>query len=191
MKTDDNISQDKTTQDPPAYSYDLRLGRRKKVWVNLIDSDSMKTVEGDFKPTHTILQSLSGKTVCQKTVSNLDIGLDTEFVEVSNLFSKDGKRVRNTNDVSYNYLISTQFYVHYTEWDIDEIESDKKVLEELMTPKVWSGMILHNPFRSESEELTEEDLLRGRITLSELIHIILQKGIDMKLIHQIPKHIYL
>ena len=191
MKTDDNISQDNTIQNPPAYSYDLRLGQRKKVWVNLIDSNSMKTVEGDFKPTHTILQSLSGRTVSKKTVSNLDIGLDTEFVESSNLFSKDGKRVQNTNDVSYNYLISTQFYVHYTEWDLDELDSDGNNFEELMTPKVWSGMILHNSFRSDKEKLNKNDLLQNRITFSELIHIILQKGFEKKLLNNIPKNFYL
>ena len=101
------------------------------------DVFEVQNVEGDFKPTHTLLQSLSGRKVSKKTVSILDIGLDTEFVELTNLFSKDVNEVKNVGDVSYNYLISTQFYVHYTEWDIDEIESDKKILEELMTPKVW------------------------------------------------------
>ena len=171
--------------------YDLELLKKgKKVPVKLIEDDE-RSFEGIslFQPTSTNLDPIR-VGLSEKDVSILDIGFDTEYLDPRRLRTSDGSLVRYVDDISYNYLISTQFYVHYTECDYEDYLSDE-TQKKLQTPIRWSGFILHNPFRWPSDTISAEEVYGNRLNFSDFIHLVLQRGFQLKLIDRLPKEIQL
>lgn len=177
----------------PESVYDLELLKKdKRVPVDIVELDE-RSLTGNYcyKSTGTLLEPINLKT-STKDVSILDIGWDTEYVDPRRLRTEDGKLVSVVGEVPYNYLISTQFYVHYREAVISEILKDSEAgMAHYSEPVSWEGCLIHNPFRWHKSSINADETKGNRLNYSDFIHIVLQRGIQLGKLKCLPKDIHM
>ena len=70
------------------------------------------------EPTGTKLIPLNELQQSSNRCSYMEIGYDTEYINITQLTTKDGSKVECIEGAKhFNYLISTQYYVHLHEWN--------------------------------------------------------------------------
>lgn len=163
-------------KNPPRTCYDLKLFQRRQIPVDLVTPEKMVNRNWSKKPTGTNLPPLRLKPN-KSDLSILEIGYDTEFLTpIKNLKTIDGNPVKLIDGAqSYKYLISSQFYVHYTSFNLDDITSIDFV-DKIVEPKVWKGIFFHAPTRWHKNTISGAELRDMRLNFSDFIHAILTLG---------------
>ena len=226
-KSDGNTTKENSLKSTPYKFYNLRLGDDKTVIP--VDSSERcnEEVFEDYLPTGIKLNSLINIPNSPNDCSVMEVGYDTEFVSIDKVVDKHGKRIHiKDSDSHFNYLVSTQYYIHLFEVGKSEEELERKIneinstlnlstssdevhfsdgidksrkllkeysdeLNESLQPKVWSDVILHSPQYWDENFITEEDILKQRVSLGEFIHLILQDGVNKGMLKYIPNNIHL
>jgi hypothetical protein len=191
MKTKAKEGEGTPNKKPSKNSYDLRLGQEGKfVPVDSLISCNENVWKGE--PTGTKLIPLNELQQSSNRCSYMEIGYDTEFTNITQLATKYGSKVECIDGAKhFNYLISTQYYVHLHEWDDADFKGEDDDIKKALKPKSWSGVLLHNPDHWPSDTITKKEILQSRLSFSEFIHCILQSGHQKGILKRLPKNIHL
>ena len=157
-------------------SYDLRLSERKTVSVR----SCYERLNNEDESTETVLNPLNYLEQPSNVFTLMDIGFDTEYVSIPNIFDKRKSNV--SEDLFHlNYLVSTQYYVH-----LMTVSTDKN----LCTETKWKDVLFHKEIEFD-DSITKNKIHSNRITFSEFIHLIFQKGVDENKLKFFPNKVNL
>ena len=168
---------------PKSYIYDLRLKEEEKS-VPVISGYENFEKGKTQRVTDTLINSIGELLQPDKLHTFLTIGFDTEYIDIQKLPTKDGSKRFICDQLSHlNYLISTQYYATVNYIGFAGGKAVHKTSE-------WKDVLLHKDLTA-VESLTATEMIDNRLTVSEFIHLIIDKGVKEKKLKFLPNTILL